>query len=124
MILAVSVVLGAIGFVAAPGLLRLMGVTPEVFNGALGFMRVSFVGLVFNFFFFMFQSIMRGVGEAKLPVFIVLGTVILNFVLDPPLIFGWGPVPPMGVMGAAMATVATQSIAAAIGLLVLLRGRH
>jgi putative MATE family efflux protein len=124
MIVIVSVVLGTIGFVAAPGLLRLMGVAPEVYRGALGFMRVSFVGLVFNFFFFMFQSVMRGVGEAKLPVFIVLGTVVLNFVLDPPLIFGWGPIPPSGVMGAALATVATQSLAALVGLGVLLRGRH
>ena len=124
MVVLVSVVLGAIGFLAAPALLRLMGVAPDVYRGALGFMRVSFVGLVFNFFFFMFQSIMRGVGEAKLPVFIVLGTVILNFALDPLFIFGWGPIPATGVMGAALATVGTQSLAAAIGLAVLLRGRY
>jgi len=124
MVVLVSVVLGAAGFVAAPGLLRLMGVAPEVFRGALGFMRVSFVGLVFNFFFFMFQSIMRGIGEARLPVFIVLGTVILNFALDPLFIFGWGPIPRSGVMGAALATVGTQSLAALVGLGVLLGGRY
>jgi putative MATE family efflux protein len=124
MVVLVSVVLGAVGYVAAPALLRLMGVAPEVYTGAVGFMRVSFIGLVFNFFFFMFQSLMRGVGEAKLPVFIVLGTVVLNFLLDPFFIFGWGPVPAMGVRGAAVATVSTQSIAAVIGLGVLLRGRH
>jgi putative MATE family efflux protein len=124
MVVLVSVALGAVGYVAAPALLRLMGVAPDVYAGALGFMRVSFVGLVFNFFFFMFQSLMRGVGEAKLPVFIVLGTVILNFVLDPLFIFGWGPVPPLGVRGAAMATVSTQSLAALVGLAVLFSGRY
>ena len=124
MIVLVSIVLGSAGFVAAPGLLRLMGVAPDVFHGALGFMRVSFVGLLFNFFFFMFQSVMRGVGEARLPVFIVLGTVVLNAALDPLFIFGWGPIPHTGVMGAAIATVGTQSIAALIGLAVLLRGSH
>ncbi len=124
MIVIVSVVLGALGYLFAPYLLRLMGVTPQVYAGALGFMRVSFVGLVFNFFFFMFQSIMRGVGEARLPVFIVLGTVILNFILDPPFIFGWGAIPAMGVKGAAVATLATQSLAALVGLWVLLRGSH
>ncbi len=124
MIVAVSVVLGTIGFIAAPALLHLMGVAPDVYDGAIGFLRVSFVGLVFNFFFFMFQSLMRGVGEAKLPVYIVLGTVILNFILDPLFIFGWGPFPPLGVMGAALATVGTQSIAAAIGLAVLFGGRY
>jgi putative MATE family efflux protein len=124
MIVLVSVTLGAVGFAAAPRLLRLMGVAPDVYEGAVGFMRVSFVGLVFNFFFFMFQSLMRGVGEAKLPVFIVLGTVILNFVLDPLFIFGGGPIPAMGVKGAALATVSTQSIAALIGLAVLFGGRY
>jgi putative MATE family efflux protein len=124
MIVLVSIVLGGLGFIAAPGLLRLMGVAPDVYSGALGFMRVSFVGLVFNFFFFMFQSVMRGVGEAKLPVYIVFGTVILNAALDPLFIFGYGPLPRAGVTGAAIATVGTQSIAALIGLAVLLRGKH
>jgi putative MATE family efflux protein len=124
MIVFVSIVLGGAGFTLAPMLLRLMGVAPDVYPGALGFMRVSFVGSVFNFFFFMFQSIMRGVGEAKLPLYIVLGTVILNFVLDPPFIFGWGPIPAQGVKGAALATLTTQSIAAVIGLGVLLSGRY
>src|SRR5262245_59311529 len=124
MVVGVSVVLGALGFMATPALLRLMGVAPDVLPGAIGFMRVSFVGIVFNFFFFMFQSVMRGVGEARLPVFIVLGTVILNFALDPLFIFGYGPIPAAGVMGAAIATVGTQSLAAIVGLAVLLRGRY
>ena len=124
MILMVSVVLGALGYIFTPKILRLMGVAPDVYQGAVGFMRVSFIGLVFNFFFFMFQSIMRGVGEARLQVYIVLGTVILNFILDPLIIFGWGPLPAMGVKGAAIATVSTQSIAALIGLSVLLRGKY
>ncbi|MDB4949169.1 MAG: transporter [Gemmatimonadetes bacterium] len=124
MVVLVSLVLGGVGYLCAPMLLRVMGVAPDVYRGALGFMRVSFAGLVFNFFFFMFQSIMRGVGEARFPVFIVLGTVVLNFVLDPFFIFGFGPVPAMGVMGAALATLSTQSLAAVIALVVLLRGRY
>ncbi len=67
---------------------------------------------------------MRGVGETKLPVYIVLGTVLLNFALDPLFIFGWKFIPAMGVMGAAVATLGTQSIAAFIGLFVLLHGKY
>lgn len=52
---------------------------PEVYAQALGFMRVSFVGLIFVFAFAMFQALMRGVGQAVIPLYIVLGTVILNF---------------------------------------------
>ncbi len=124
MVVLVSILLGAIGYAASPLILRLMGAAPDVRAGAVAFMRVSFIGLVFNFFFFMFQSLMRGVGEAKLPVYIVLGTVILNFAFDPLFIFGVGAVPAMGVSGAAAATVGTQSLAAVIGLGVLLRGRY
>lgn len=124
MIIVVSIVLGFIGYTITPYILHLMGVAPDVYNNALGFMRVSFIGLVFNFFFFMFQSIMRGIGEAKLPVYIVLGTVLLNFLLDPLFIFGWGIIPASGVMGAALATIGTQSIAAFIGLRVLLSGKY
>lgn len=124
MIIFVSLLLGLVGYLLAPGILSLMGVDPEVYALALGFMRVSFVGLVFNFTFFMFQSIMRGVGETTLPLYIVGGTVLLNFILDPLLIFGWGPVPALGVMGAALATLGTQMVAAAIALVVLFSGRY
>ena len=124
MVILASVVLGTIGYFSSPALLRLMGVGPDVYPGALGFMRISFVGIVFNFTFFVFQAIMRGIGRPTLPVYIVLGTVFLNFVLDPLLIFGWGPVPGYGVMGAAIATLITQAIAAAIGIAVLRIGLH
>ncbi|GAB4094288.1 MATE family efflux transporter [Flaviaesturariibacter terrae] len=124
MVLLVSALLGGIGFAGAPYLLRLMGVAPDVYDGALGFMRVSFAGLAFNFTFFVFQSFMRGVGRPGLPVWIVLGTVVLNFALDPPLIFGWGPIPALGVMGAAVATFITQTLAALIGIAILFRGKQ
>jgi putative MATE family efflux protein len=124
MIMLVSLLLSVIGYVAAPGILSLMGVDATVYALALGFMRVSFIGLVFNFTFFMFQSIMRGIGETTLPLYIIGGTVLLNFVLDPLFIFGWGPIPALGVMGAALATLGTQMIAAVIGLCVLFGGKY
>jgi putative MATE family efflux protein len=124
MIMSVSLILSIIGYIAAPGILSLMGVEDQVYALALGFMRVSFIGLVFNFTFFMFQSIMRGLGETTLPLYIVGGTVLLNFILDPLFIFGWGAVPALGVMGAALATLGTQMIAAIIALFVLFSGRY
>ena len=124
MVAALSLTLSVLGYFATPALLRLMGVGPDVYPGALGFMRVSFGALLFNFTFFVFQSIMRGVGRPTLPVYIVLVTVILNFALDPLFIFGWGPIPATGVMGAALATLATQVLAALVGMIVLRAGRH
>ena len=124
MVALTSIVLGAIGFIAAPWILRAMGVAADVFPGALQFMRVSFVSLVVVFGFMMFQSVMRGVGQVMLPLFIVLATVLLNFLLDPLFILGWGPVPAFGVAGAAYATAGTQALAAVIGLGSLLSGRY
>ena len=124
MVLGVSVVLGGIGIALAPVILRLLGVAPGVYADALGFMRVSFVGLIFVFSFAMFQALMRGVGRAVAPLFIVAGTVVLNFALDPLFIFGWGLIPPAGVMGAAIATLLTQGLATAVALVLLWRGSY
>ncbi len=119
-----SVFLGALGYLLSPALLRLLGVAPDVYTGALGFMRVSFVGIIFVFIYAMFQALMRGIGQTRLPLFIVLGTVILNFLLDPLFIFGWGPIAGAGVKGAALATLSTQALAAILGMGIFLRGRH
>lgn len=124
MVALTSLLLGAVGYAIAPGLLRLMGVADAVYAGALQFMRISFIGLVTVFGFAMFQAILRGVGEVTLPLVITFATVLLNFVLDPLLIFGWGPIPPMGVAGAAYATLGTQTVAAALGLTALFSGRY
>lgn len=124
MVIIVSAVLGIIGYMLTPALLHLMGVAPDVYANAFGFMRVSFIGLVSSFSFFMFQSIMRGIGETTLPIYIVLGTVLLNFILDPLFIFGFGPVPALGVMGAALATLGTQTIAALMGFTALFGGKY
>jgi putative MATE family efflux protein len=124
MVIASALVLTVAGYFLSPLLLRLMGVTPDVYDGALSFMRVAFCSLAFNFVFFVFQAIMRSIGRANVPVFIVLGTVIGNFALNPLLIFGWGPIPGFGVMGAALVTFITQAMASIIGLVILRRGRH
>ena len=124
MVTITSAVLGAAGYAMAPYLLELLGVAPDVYAGALGFMRVSFVGIIFVFAYGMFQALMRGVGETRTPLMIVFGTVVLNFLLDPLFIFGFGPLPPQGVMGAALATLATQGLAALLGIAIFLRGRH
>lgn len=87
-------------------------------------MRVSFIGIIFVFLYAMFQALMRGVGETRIPLVIVLGTVILNFALDPLFIFGWRSLPAQGVKGAALATLTTQAIAAILGMNIFLRGRH
>ncbi len=72
----------------------------------------------------MFQSLMRGTGEVTVPLFIVAGTVVLNFILDPVLIFGMFGLPALGVMGAAIATLIAQAAATVAGIALLMSGRY
>jgi putative MATE family efflux protein len=124
MVLVVSLLLAAGGYALAGPIMRLMGAAEDVLPDAVRFLQVSFFGFPFVFGFFVFQSLMRGLGVVQMPMFIVLLTVLLNLALDPLFIFGWGPVPAMGVAGAAVATVFTQAIATAIGFRQMFSGRY
>src|SRR5580692_11832932 len=68
MVAITSVFMGVAGYVLSPYLLKLIGVAPEVYQGALGFMRVSFIGIIFVFLYGMFQALMSGVGETMMPL--------------------------------------------------------
>ena len=120
---ALALALTVVAHVASPFILHRLGVGPDIFDQANQFQRVLFWGLTVNFGFLMFQALMRGVGEVRIPLYINIGTLALNFLLDPLFIYGWGPVPGYGVAGAAVATLITQALSAAVGLVVLLRGR-
>ncbi|MEJ2182715.1 MAG: MATE family efflux transporter [Nitrospirota bacterium] len=124
MVVVISLVLATIGYVLSPLVVHLMGAEPGVFSSAVSYMKISFIGMIFVFAFMVFQSLMRGVGDVKTPVYIVSGTVVLNLVLDPLFIFGHGFVPAFGVSGAAVATICTQGLAALVGLMLLLRGEQ
>ena len=119
-----SIILSVLGYIFAPNILKFMGATPDFFPQALLFLRISFIAVIANFFFFVFQSVMRGIGRPQIPVYIVIITVILNFFLDPLFIFGFKFIPSFGPAGAAFATLLTQTIAAAIGLIILFNGKH
>jgi putative MATE family efflux protein len=115
MVLAVSILTSGVGFALSGPLMRLMGAEPSVLPDAVTFLEYTFLGFVFVFGFYVYQSLMRGLGVVKIPMYIVLLTVLLNLVLDPLFIFGWGPIPALGVAGAALATLFTQALATIIG---------
>jgi putative MATE family efflux protein len=58
------------------------------------------------------------------PAIVTCAGVAVLVPLSPVLIFGWGPVPALGVMGAALATLVSQALAALLGIVIFLRGRH
>jgi putative MATE family efflux protein len=120
----VSAVLSVAGYWLSRPLVEFFQPTEAVTQMAVEYLQVTFLGLVAVFVYFVFQSLLRGVGDVKTPLVIVGGTVVLNFFLDPLLILGWGPVPGFGVVGAAWATIAAQGLAGAVGLVMLFSGRY
>lgn len=119
-----SAILASIGYFLSPSIINVIGVERDVFSNAVSYIKISFIGIIFMFAFMVFQSLMRGAGDVKTPMYIILGTVFLNFVMDPLFIFGYGFFPAMGVAGAALATIITQGISAIIGVYLMLRGKH
>ncbi|MEZ4087620.1 MAG: MATE family efflux transporter [Candidatus Gracilibacteria bacterium] len=124
MMFIVGIIVSIIGYFLSAPLMHFMGAEGDVLPAATSYLQISFVGLVFMFGFFIYQSLMRGVGDVKTPLFIVFGTVLLNLVLDPLFILGWGPIPAYGVTGAALATIGTQGLATIIGIALLMSGKQ
>lgn len=119
-----AVILSFVGYYITEPAMVLMGAEGDVFPLAVDYLQISFIGLIFVYGYFIFQALLRGVGDVRTPLVIVFGTVLLNFILDPLFILGFGPVPAYGVAGAAAATVATQGLAAVIGTWLLFSGRR
>lgn len=119
-----GIFIGVIGYISTVPLLRLLNAPVEAFEYARIYMKIIFSGIPLMFFFFVMQALMHGLGDSMTPLRIQLVTVVLNVILDPILIFGVGPIPAMGVAGAAGATVISRSITAILSLIILIRGRH
>ena len=118
----ISLVVSIIAYIFSPQILYAIGVEEIIFDDANLFQRTIFIGLIFNFGFIMFQSLLRGVGEVKIPLYINGATLLLNFFLDPLFIYGWGPIQAYGVTGAAVSTLVTQFISIAVGMYILFKG--
>ncbi len=118
-----AIVLGAVGFLVTGPMLGLLPADPatkaKLVPMAGSYMRVFFLGVPALFGFFVFTSLMRGYGNTRVPLRVMLVSVTLNVVLDPVLIFGWGPFHAYHIQGAAIATVFSRIVAAAIGMYIL-----
>lgn len=116
-------VLAPIGWFAAPWLLDLVRAAPDVKVEALQYLRISFIGCAGTMTFFLLGGALRAAGDAKTPLRLGLAMTALNVVLNILLIRGAGPLPALGVAGAALGTVIAAFIVSGIGLWMLLSGR-
>jgi putative MATE family efflux protein len=108
--LALSALLAAIGYFAAPTLLDSVNAAPEVQAEALPFLRAMFVGIFGMLMFFMLSGAFRAAGDPRTPLRLGIAMTILTVIFNVMLI------PAFGTVGAALGTIASSSIVAVYGV--------
>jgi putative MATE family efflux protein len=119
--LLVSLAFAAVGVPLAPKLLSLMGGSPWVVEHGVGFTRVMLAGNATIIMLFLINAIFRGSGDAVIAMRVLWLANAINIVLGPLFIFGIGPFPKLGVVGAAVATNIGRGIGALYALSRLMR---
>ena len=119
LIAAVSVVLTALGLTCARWMLRVTAVPPESFEMSYSYLFICFAGVAGNGFYNIMSGVLRGMGESVFPLLVLLGTTVLNIILDILFVAGLH----MGIAGAALATVIGQSLSAVVCLLKVVLSR-
>ena len=110
-----GVAFAAAGWIFAPQLLRLLATSDAVFPLALAYLRVIFLTMPISFVMVLISSSLRGVGDSVTPFRNTVLNVVLDVILNPIFILGWGPIPAMGIAGSALATIVAGVIS--VGLL-------
>lgn len=106
----IGVPLGTVGYLFAGDVLSLMGGEPRLIEEGTGYAEIMYAGNISIILLFLINAIFRGAGNPSIAMQSLWIANGLNILLDPILIFGWGPIPEMGVMGAAVATTTGRSI--------------
>ncbi len=114
------VVLTAVGILATPGILRLMGTPDSVFERSCRYLQVYFAGASALILYNMFVSILQASGESRYPLLCLVASSLTNIVLDILFISVFH----MDVEGAALATVLSEILSMVLVGVKLLRSRE
>ncbi|MEQ1588051.1 MAG: MATE family efflux transporter [Cyclobacteriaceae bacterium] len=120
--LGVSFIISMVGIFFYRDILRLMGASNDVITTSSSYAFWMFAGNYTVTLLFLINAIFRGAGNAAIAMKALLLANVLNIILDPIFIFGWGPIPAMGVEGAAIATNIGRGIGVLFQLYFLFTG--
>ena len=113
----IALILLVLGQLLIPALLRLLNMPPEAWDGAVAYLRICFIGLIFTGFFFAIASVLRAMGDSKGPLLFIAISCVCNIFGD---ILCVGKLQ-MGAAGAALATTVSQGLSVLIGYFYLRR---
>ena len=107
---------GIIGYFTVDEMLLIMGAKDMAFTLGVGYGKIMFLGMGIMFATYSIFTAMRGVANPQMAMILMIGSNVLNVILDPLFIFGYYGFPAMGVEGAAVASVISFSITFILGM--------
>jgi len=116
---ALGVVTAIAGLIALPHLFAVMETPPEVTALGMRYLGTYLAGSPLIFGYFVVDAAFRAAGNIRLPFVMLLCATLCAAVLDPLLIIGVGPMPTLGIRGAALATLAVRGSLCIVGVMVL-----
>ncbi|MHA7108630.1 MATE family efflux transporter [Sunxiuqinia elliptica] len=117
-----SLILAIPGFIFAKEFLLLMGASESMANEGYHYPMIMFGGNLVIMLLFIINAVFRSSGDAAISMRVLWMANIINLILDPLLIFGWGPFPELGIQGAAIATTIGRGIAVCYQFYLLFKG--
>ena len=114
-ILIFSIVCSLTGFLAGREILYVLHTPGDIFEDALSYLQIYFLGLPFLFLYNMLSSVFHALGDSRTPFYLLLFSSVFNIGADLLLVAGFHT----GIEGAAAATVAAQGVSVAAGLFLL-----
>jgi len=120
---AFSLLSGAVLFLFGGNITRMMGATPDYSDMAALYIKFSAVGVVFQSISTTIASIMRGAGKTRMTMRFTIIANVVNVSVGFPLIYGIGPLPSLGILGAGMAVLTAHVVGCALALLTLFRSK-
>ena len=106
-----SILVSIGGFFASPYILTWMGTPGDALAQGITYLKVMFLAIPSSYAFFFVNGALRGAGDSKTPFKFLLLSVVLDIALNPLFIFGWGPIPALGIAGSGLATLVSQTVA-------------
>ncbi len=119
----VSILLAALGLALARPLLQLLGADAQVQALGMTYLRITFLGSFVWVLVYVINSMLRGAGDARLAMWVLLVTTVTTIVSEPVLVLGLGPMPRFGIAGSAAAYVLGMGCGLLMQVAILIRGR-